>query len=176
MLSSVRAGSVPQRSHTGISGHQHSPSVHRNRRSPALQLKQQGRCRRAIRIVVPKVASAPSGSRRAATGVRNDREARPQPVEDHDRRTRRRRPLTWRFSRVLPGPLHHAVPCRNAWYRSRTEEARGSNPLTSTPNIAGQSAVRFPKAALTAGCGRSTAASASHSPAGRALSDQATRA
>jgi len=30
---SVRAGSVPQRSPTGISGHQRSPSVRRNRRS-----------------------------------------------------------------------------------------------------------------------------------------------
>jgi hypothetical protein len=73
------------------------------------------------------------GSRRAATGGRNDRGARPQAVEDHDRRSRHRRPLTWGFSRVFPGPQYHTVPCRNVRYRSRTEEARGSNPLTSTP-------------------------------------------
>jgi hypothetical protein len=54
-------------------------------------------------------------------------------VENHDHRSCHRRPLTWRFSRVFPGPQHTAIPCRNAWYRSRTEEARGSNPLTSTP-------------------------------------------
>jgi hypothetical protein len=83
----------------------------------------------------PEVGSTPSGSRRAATGVRNDRGARPQTVEDHDRRFCRRRPLTWRLSRVFPGPQRHAVPCRNARYRSRTEEARGSNPLTSTPTL-----------------------------------------
>jgi len=38
-------------------------------------------------VVVPKVTSAPSGSRRAATGVRNDRGARPKTVEDHDIRS-----------------------------------------------------------------------------------------
>src|SRR5687767_8802175 len=31
------------------------------------------------------------------------------------------------------GPQHDAVPCAKTRYRSRTEEARGSNPLTSTP-------------------------------------------
>jgi hypothetical protein len=41
-LSSVRAGSVPQRSSTGIRGHQRSPTVQRNRRSAALQLRQLG--------------------------------------------------------------------------------------------------------------------------------------
>jgi hypothetical protein len=75
------------------------------------------------------------GSRRAATGVRNDRGTRPKTVEDYDRRSCHRRPLAWRFSCVFPRPQHHAVPCRNARYRSRTEEARGSNPLTSTPNM-----------------------------------------
>jgi hypothetical protein len=33
---------------------------------------------------------------------------------------------------------------------SRTEEARGSNPLTSTPNLAGQSVASLKRAALTA--------------------------
>jgi hypothetical protein len=50
----------------------------------------------------PEVGSATPGSRRAATGVRNDRGARPQTVEDHDRRSCYRRPLTWCFSRVFP--------------------------------------------------------------------------
>jgi hypothetical protein len=76
------------------------------------------------------------GSRRAATGVRNDRGTRPKTVEDYDRRSCHRRPLAWRFSCVFPRPQHHAVPCRNARYRSRTEEARGSNPLTPTPQHA----------------------------------------
>jgi hypothetical protein len=58
---------------------------------------------------------------------------------------------------------------------SRTEEARGSNPLTSTPNLAGQSVARAPSAALTACCGRAAAASSRHSAAGTALRDQATR-
>jgi hypothetical protein len=39
---SVRAGSVPQRSTTGIAGHQRSPTVQSNRRSLALRLKQLG--------------------------------------------------------------------------------------------------------------------------------------
>jgi len=45
--------------------------------------------------------SAPSGSRPAASGVRDDRGTHPQAVEDYDRRFCPRRPLTWRFSRVL---------------------------------------------------------------------------
>jgi hypothetical protein len=75
----------------------------------------------------------PWGSRWAATSVRNDRGARPKTVEEHDLRSCRRRPLTWHSSCVFPGPQPHAVPCRNARYRSRTEEARGSNPLITTP-------------------------------------------
>jgi hypothetical protein len=46
------AGPVPQRSSRGSSGHQRSSMVRRNRRSPAFQLAQQGRCVRVIRIVV----------------------------------------------------------------------------------------------------------------------------
>jgi hypothetical protein len=41
-LRSVRAGSVSQRSSTGIGGHQRSPVVQRNRRSLALRLRQLG--------------------------------------------------------------------------------------------------------------------------------------
>ena len=55
---SVRAGSVPQRSGTGISSHQRSLTVQRNRRSRALRLKQLGEHRREIQIVVPKVGRA----------------------------------------------------------------------------------------------------------------------
>ena len=76
--------------------------------------------------------SAPSGSRRAATGVRNNRRACLETMEDHDRRFWHRWPLTWRSSH-LHGPQHHAVPCAKTRYRSRTEEVRGSNPFTSTP-------------------------------------------
>ena len=39
---SVRAGSVSQRSTLGVSGHQRLLTVHRNRRSPAVQLRQLG--------------------------------------------------------------------------------------------------------------------------------------
>ena len=58
---------------------------------------------------------------------------------------------------------------------ARTEEVRGSNPLTSTPNTAGQSAVGVKLAALTACCGRAAAASARRSPAREARRDQATQ-
>jgi hypothetical protein len=37
------------------------------------------------------------------------------------------------FLTRFPVPQHHAVPPEKAQRRSRTEEARGSNPLTSTP-------------------------------------------
>jgi hypothetical protein len=42
--------------------------------------------------------SAPSGSRRAATGVRNNRRVCSETVADHDRRYWHRWPLTWRSS------------------------------------------------------------------------------
>jgi hypothetical protein len=48
------------------------------------------------------------------------------------------------------GPQQPVVPCRKRWRRSRTEEARGSNPLTSTPNLAGQSVASLEPATLTA--------------------------
>jgi hypothetical protein len=64
------------------------------------------------------------------------------------------------FLTHLHGPQHHAVPCTKTRYRSRTEEVRGSNPLTSTPNLAGQSAARSTLAALAACWGRAGAANA----------------
>ena len=64
------------------------------------------------------------------------------------------------FLTRLPGPQHHAVPPVNARYRSRTEEARGSNPLTSTPSTAGQSVASFGRVALAACWGRVGAADA----------------
>ena len=45
--------------------------------------------------------SAPSGSRRAATGVRNNRRVCSATMEDHDGRFGHRRPLTWRSSHAL---------------------------------------------------------------------------
>ena len=45
--------------------------------------------------------SAPSGSRRAATGVRNNRKVCSETVEDHDRRFWHRWPLTWRSSHAF---------------------------------------------------------------------------
>jgi hypothetical protein len=81
-------------------------------------------------------------------------------VEDHDRRCCHSRQLTWGFSCVFPGPQPHAVPCEMTRYRSRTEEARGSNPLTSTPNTAGQSVASAERAALSPFRGRAGAANA----------------
>ena len=45
--------------------------------------------------------SAPPGSRRAATGLRNNRRACSETVEDHDRRFWHRWPLTWRSSHTF---------------------------------------------------------------------------
>jgi hypothetical protein len=45
--------------------------------------------------------SAPSGSRRAATGVCNNRRVCSETVEDHDRRFWYRWPLTWRSSHAF---------------------------------------------------------------------------
>ena len=77
--------------------------------------------------------AAASGSRWAVTGVRNDRGARPQTVEGHDRRSCHPRPLTWRLSRVFPvlnTTQFHAG-------KARTDLARRKPgvqiPLTSTP-------------------------------------------
>jgi hypothetical protein len=39
------------------------------------------------------------------------------------------------FLTRLHGPQHDAVPCAKTRCRSRTEEVRGSNPLTSTPSL-----------------------------------------
>jgi hypothetical protein len=65
------------------------------------------------------------------------------------------------------------VSCEDAgWHGAqpqlaRTEEARGSNPLTSTPNLAGQSVASVERATLTAGSGRAAAARSSHRAAQR---------
>jgi hypothetical protein len=45
--------------------------------------------------------SAPSGSRRAATGVRNNRRVCSETMEDDDHRFWHRRPLTWRSSHAF---------------------------------------------------------------------------
>src|SRR5215203_6538813 len=66
--------------------------------------------------------SAPSGSRRAATGVRNNRRVRSETVEDHDRRSLASMAADLAFLTRLHDPQHHAVPCQKASCRSRTEE------------------------------------------------------
>jgi hypothetical protein len=75
--------------------------------------------------------SAPSGSRRAATGVRNTQRVCSETVEDHDRRPGIGGPLTWRSS--------HAFTVLNH-------------------NPAGQSVASVKPAALAAGWGRAGAA------------------
>jgi hypothetical protein len=101
-LSPVHAGTVPQRSRTGIGGHQRSPTVRRTAGHRPLQLRQLGVMHAGSSDCGPEGRSATSGSRWAATGVRNDRGARPRTVEDHDRRSCHRRPLTWHFYASFP--------------------------------------------------------------------------
>ena len=79
-LRPVRAGSVSQRSSTGIGGRQRSPTVQRNRRSPALHLTQVRGCGGVTQIVVPKVRRW--GSRRAAADRREDQHNRWRIVVD----------------------------------------------------------------------------------------------
>jgi hypothetical protein len=119
--------------------------------------------------------SPASGSRRAATGAGRDPQTCRQTVMDRDHRVCRSRAADLAFLTRSHGPQHPGVPWGKAQRRSRTEEARGSNPLTSTPISAGQSVASVERAALTAPCGRATAASGSRSPAGKALRDQPTR-
>ena len=73
-------------------------------------------------------------------------------------------------SGIFTGQCLYRASCPGSHNRltlSRTEEVRGSNPLTSTPNLAGQSVASVEPATLTAGCGRAAAASSSHSAAQR---------
>ena len=102
---------MPLWSSRGVSGHQRSREIagHLSSSSPSWDAAG-GR----FRLCPRRSWVAGRGSIRAATGVRNDRRARPKTVEDHDRRSCHRRPLTWRSSRVLPGPQHPAVPCAKA--------------------------------------------------------------
>jgi len=120
-------------------------------------------------------SSSASGSRRAATGAGRDPQTCRQTVMDRDHRVCRSRAADLAFLTRSHGPQRCGLPYVESRYRSRTEEARGSNPLTSTPNLAGQSVASVERAALTACCGRATAASVSRSPARKARSDQATR-
>jgi hypothetical protein len=103
----------------------------------------------------PGQRPAPSGSRRAATGVRNNRRVCSETVEDHDRRFWYRWPLTWRSSRAftvlnttqfhvrrpgtdlarrkpgvqIPSPPPHIAPAQGAWshrFRRPSRVARQS--------------------------------------------------
>jgi hypothetical protein len=92
---SVRPESVLQRSCTGVNG---SPAVANGSSEPQVTtlLAHAAGMLQAGRSDCGHEGSGwlHRGSRRAATGVRNDRGARPKTVEDHDRRFRHRRPLT----------------------------------------------------------------------------------
>src|SRR5829696_5661961 len=72
--------------------------------------------------------SAPSGSRRAATGVRNNRRVRSETWRIMTADLWHRWPLTWRSSHAFTIPKLHAVPCQKASYRSRTEAVTGCAP------------------------------------------------
>src|SRR5215216_3694280 len=106
--SSVRAGSVSQRSSTGSSGHQRSPTVWGNRKSPGFRLNQQGRCKWAIRIVVPTVEK----------GVRHPRLREPAPMSPPTDRSivttaaePRPRRTTDAKGVAMPGqPAHFEIP------------------------------------------------------------------
>src|SRR5918993_326518 len=103
---------------------------------------------------------AASGSRRAATGVRNDRGACSQTVEDHDRRFCHRWPLTWGFSRVLPilNTMQFLEDDARADLARRKPGVQIPSP--PPPNLAGQSVASVELAALTAFWGRAGAANA----------------
>jgi hypothetical protein len=106
-LRSVRTGSVSQRSSTGVSGHQRSPRVQRNRRSLALQVTQLGERRREIRIVVPKVrlgAGQQTGSNRRPWGSI-------RPVENRGGSSERPEPDTCSHL-PLPHDPYRSVPLR----------------------------------------------------------------
>jgi hypothetical protein len=79
------------------------------------------------------------------------------------------------FLTRLHSSVWRGVPCPRSQCRSRTEEVRGSNPLTSTPNLAGQSVASLKRATLAACCGRAAAANSSRSPAEKALRHRTTR-
>jgi hypothetical protein len=120
-------------SRTGITGHQRLPTVQRTRGRRPFSSRNCDAASGRFGLWPRRSGRRRPGSRWAATSVRNDRGTPLETVEDHDRRYCHQRPLTWHFSPVFPGPQHHAVPSSKAQCRSRTEEARGSNPLTSTP-------------------------------------------
>jgi hypothetical protein len=100
--SPVPAGFLPQRPQwapTVTNGHQRFRGLQGRQPSGSCSWDDVGR---RFGLWSRRFGSAPSGSRRAATGVRNDRGARSKTVENHDRRSCHRRPLTWHFLRVFP--------------------------------------------------------------------------
>jgi hypothetical protein len=92
MLSPVRAGSVPPRSRTGIKGHVRFRGTAGRRPSSSSSW---GDANGRSDCGPEGQRSAPSGSRWAATGVRNNRRVCLETVEDHDRRFWYRWRLTW---------------------------------------------------------------------------------
>jgi hypothetical protein len=101
------------------------------------------------------------GSRRAADGGRENPSRRRRTVEYRGRRSGPARAADLAFLTRLHSSQRRDVPRRTARSRSRTEEARGSNPLTSTPILAGQSVASLERATLAACCGRAAAANSS---------------
>jgi hypothetical protein len=123
----------------------------------------------------PGQRPAPSGSRRAATGVRNNRRVCSETVEDHDRRFWYRWPLTWRSSRaftVLNTTQFHVR-------RPGTDLARRKPgvqiPSPPPPTLQVRASPASSRRRSLPCCGRAAAASSRHSAAGQALRDQATR-
>ena len=92
--------------------------------------------------------SAPSGSRRAATGVRNNRRVCSETVEDHDRRFWYGWPLTWRSSHAFTvlntTQFHVRRPCADLARRKPGVQI----PSPPPHNPAGQSVVGASSAAL----------------------------
>jgi hypothetical protein len=76
----------------------------------------------------------PWGSRRAATGAGRDPQTCRQTVMDRDHRVCRSRAADLAFLTRSHGPQRCGLPYVESRCRSRTEEVRGSNPLTSTPH------------------------------------------
>jgi hypothetical protein len=126
--SPVRAGSVSQRSRTGISGHQRFGGTTGYRPSGSSS-RDDVRGRFGLWSRRSRVAA--SGSRRATTGVRNDRGVRPKTVKDHERRFRHRRPLTWCFPRAVTVLNTMQFLTR----RSRADLARKKSPVPGSDTI-----------------------------------------
>jgi hypothetical protein len=86
--------------------------------------------RRRFRLWSRRSRVTAPGSRWAATGVRNDRGAHSQTVEDHDRRFARGRPLTWSFH-----PLSRSSTAWSSMGRRPAQISHGGSQGFKSPHL-----------------------------------------